>query len=184
MGDAARVGAQKGHADMCRRWSALSFFIAVFVWSNAASAGVYRCRDAAGAVTYSQTPCPAEQHSDRMRGINATARQDKDLCRDARELAMRSFTELREGSEPDEVIDEYGGLNYINPPTLSVINFAAGLRYNTQVTPQRVGSMAFARCREGGFGKLTADDLPGFDEDGAVSKPSSTSPGPEEIDHP
>lgn len=133
---------------------------------NSAQAGVYRCKDAAGKIAYSQLPCPAEQQSDQLRGINATVRQDKDICRDARDLGMRAFTQLRSGSEPDEIIDEFGGLNYINPPTLGVINFAASLRYNTDVTPQRVGSMTFGRCLEGGFGKLSAGDLPNLDAQG------------------
>ena len=149
----------------------LLLLTAALIYQDAAQAAVYRCKDAAGRIAYSQLPCPAEQHSDQMRGINSTVRQDKDLCRDARDLGIHAFTSVRGGSEPAEVIDEFGGLNYINPPTLGVINFAASLRYNTDVTPQRVGSMTFARCIEGGFGKLSAGDLPKLDAEGAVLKP-------------
>lgn len=145
------------------------------ILGNSAQAGVYRCKDAAGKIAYSQMPCPAEQQSDQLRGINSTVRQDKDICRRARELGMHAFTQMRSGSEPGEIIDEFGGLNYINPPTLGVINFAASLRYNTEVTPQRVGSMSFARCLEGGFGKLSAGDLPTFDAKG-VKSPTLTDP--------
>ena len=150
---------------------------------NSAQAGVYRCKDAAGKIAYSQLPCPAEQQSDQLRGINATVRQDKDICRDARDLGMRAFTQLRSGSEPDEIIDEFGGLNYINPPTLGVINFAASLRYNTDVTPQRVGSMTFGRCLEGGFGKLSPGDLPNLDAQGK-GRPGLTDPEPPSDPHP
>lgn len=122
-------------------------------------------------------PCPAEQQSDQLRGINSTVRQDKDICRNARKLGLHAFTRLRSGSEPGEIIDEFGGLNYINPPTLGVINFAASLRYNTEVTPQRVGSMSFARCLEGGFGKLGAEDLPTLDAKG-MKRPVLADPEP------
>lgn len=147
------------------------------IYQDAVQAAVYRCKDAAGKIAYSQTPCPAEQQSDQMRGINSTVRQDKDLCRDARDLGIHAFTSVRSGSEPAAVIDEFGGLNYINPPTLGVINFASSLRYNTDVTPQRVGSMTFARCLEGGFGKLSAGDLPKIDAEG-ITTPGLPDPDP------
>lgn len=162
------------HECQNRRWRLLPSLLlltAALIYQHTAQAAVYRCKDAAGRIAYSQLPCPAEQHSDQMRGINSTVRQDKDLCRDARDLGMHAFTTVQGGSEPAEVIDEFGGLNYINPPTLGVINFAASLRYNADVTPQRVGSMTFARCIEGGFGKLSAGDLPKLDAKGAVLKP-------------
>lgn len=122
-------------------------------------ARAYRCTDAQGKVSYSQSPCPADQQSDRMR-VGGGPRQDRDLCLLARNFAELVFTGLRQGMEPNEVIEEHGGVNYINPPTLSVINFAAGLRYNDQLTPRRVASLAFSRCSEGGFGKLQPGDLP------------------------
>lgn len=168
-------------AHECRngRWRLLPSLLlltAALIYQNTAQAGVYRCKDAAGKIAYSQIPCPPEQQSDQMRGINSTVRQDKDLCRDARDLGMHAFTAVRGGSEPTEVIDEFGGLNYINPPTLGVINFAASLRYNTDVTTQRVGSMTFARCIEGGFGKLSTGDLPKLDAEGAVVRPDLAAP--------
>ncbi|MBU1191018.1 MAG: DUF4124 domain-containing protein [Gammaproteobacteria bacterium] len=155
----------------------LLLLTAALIYQDAVQAAVYRCKDAAGKVAYSQAPCPAEQQSDQMRGINSTVRQDKDLCRDARDLGIHAFTSVRSGSEPAAVIDEFGGLNYINPPTLGVINFASSLRYNTDVTPQRVGSMTFARCLEGGFGKLSAGDLPKVDAEGMM-KPGLSDPEP------
>lgn len=162
----------------------LLLLTAALIYQDAAQAAVYRCKDAAGKIAYSQLPCPAEQQSDQMRGINSTVRQDKDLCRDARDLGMHAFTAVRAGSEPAEVIDEFGGLNYINPPTLGVINFAASLRYNTDVTPQRVGSMTFARCIEGGFGKLSAGDLPKLDAEGVMARPDLAAPEPAGVKKP
>lgn len=133
--------------------------VACLAYSLAAEARVYRCTDATGKVAYSQVPCPNDQHSDQLR-LGTKPRQDKDLCRLARDLGMRSFAQLQQGSEPGTLLDEYGGVDYIQPATLSVINFAASLRYNQDITPQRVGSLTFARCREGGFGQLQPGDLP------------------------
>ena len=178
------VGMRESQTGMWSLLGILALLIMTLVFSDNAQAGVYRCKDANGRIAYSQLPCPAEQQSDQLRGINSTVRQDKDLCRDARELAMHAFAELRTGNDPADLFDEYGGLNYINPPTLAVINFAASLRYNPDVSPQRVGAMAFARCREGGFGKLTAGDIPAFDVNGDIQKPVAESSSPVAPDQP
>lgn len=124
-----------------------------------AEARVYRCTDAAGKISYSQVPCPADVRSDTMR-LGNKERQDKDLCKLARDLAIKSYEDMRAGSDSSAIMDQYGGVDYISPATLSVINFAAGFRYNDDLDAQRVGAMAFARCREGGFGQLSQGDLP------------------------
>ena len=127
---------------------------------GAAEARVFRCVAGDGKVTYSQSPCPADQESDQMRGLGTARQEDSGLCGLARELAAAVFLEMAEGVEPSAVIDRYGGLNHVNAPTLGVINFAASLRYNDELSPRRVGALTFSRCREGGFGKLQSGDLP------------------------
>ncbi|MBI5040331.1 MAG: DUF4124 domain-containing protein [Gammaproteobacteria bacterium] len=160
------------------------------LFAEGAQARVFRCTDADGKVSYSQTPCPAAQQAAEMRGMNSGKQQDRDLCRDARELAIAAFGEMGRGLEPAEVIDQYGGIDYINAAALGVINFAASLRYNTSLTPQRVGSLTFSRCRSGGFGELQPGDLP-ISEDSAPAQPvptesqpgtSAAAPAPDEVD--
>lgn len=130
-------------------------------------ARVYRCTDAAGQVSYSQTPCKASQQSAQMRGLEEGSKQDRDLCRTARDLGMLAFEDMSKGIEPDAVMDQYGGVNYISHAALGVINFVASLRYNQNLTAQRVGSLTFARCREGGFGTLSEGDFPELEPDAA-----------------
>ena len=133
------------------------------VFSDAVHARVFRCTDADGKVSYSQIPCPAAQQADEMHGMDAGKQQDRELCSDARDLATQAFGDMGRGVEPGEVIDQYGGIDYINAATLAVINFAASLRYNSSITPQRAGSLTFSRCLSGGFGELHSGDLPAFD---------------------
>lgn len=128
-------------------------------------ARVFRCVDGNGDVAYSQSPCPADQQSDQMRGLSRARHQDSGLCGQARQLAATVFLEMADGAEPAAVIDRYGGLNHVNAPTLGVINFAASLRYNDELSPQRVGALTFSRCREGGFGKLQPGDLPAIEDE-------------------
>ena len=132
---------------------------------GAAEARVFRCVDSDGHVTYSQSPCPADQQSDQMRGLSGARHEDGSLCGLARKLAATAFLDMADGVEPSAVIDQYGGLNHVNAPTLGVINFAASLRYNDELSPQRVGALTFSRCREGGFGKLQPGDLPPLEKE-------------------
>lgn len=132
---------------------------------DAAQARVFRCTDADGKVGYSQVPCPAEQQADQMRGIGGGKQQDRSLCGDARDLAAQAFGDMGSRVEPSEVIEQYGGINYINAATLGVINFAASLRFNTDITPQRAGALAFSRCLGGGFGELHPGDLPKIEQE-------------------
>ena len=132
---------------------------------GAAEARVFRCVADDGKVTYSQSPCPADQQSDQMRGLGAARHPDSSLCGLARELAATVFLEMADGVEPSAVIDRYGGPNHVNAPTLGVINFAASLRYNDELSPQRVGALSFLRCREGGSGRLQSGDLPSTEKE-------------------
>ncbi|MBI5460736.1 MAG: DUF4124 domain-containing protein [Gammaproteobacteria bacterium] len=145
-------------------------------------ARAYRCTDAAGQVSYSQVPCTASQQGAQMRGVEEGQKQDRDLCRTARDLAMSAFEDMSNGIEPDAVMDQYGGVNYISHAALGVINFVASLRYNQDLTAQRVGSLTFARCREGGFGTLSEGDFPEIEPDAAPPQEGQPSPqmGPDE----
>lgn len=143
---------------------------------DAAQARVFRCTDADGKVGYSQSPCPAEQQADQMRGIGGGKQQDRSLCGDARDLAAQAFGDMSSRMEPSEVIDQHGGINYINAATLGVINFAASLRFNTDITPQRAGALAFSRCLGGGFGELHPGDLPKIEAEQPVQSDVSAKP--------
>ncbi len=127
-----------------------------------AAAAVYRCQDGNGHVSYSRTPCPPDQQARTLHGMDARPQSAgaAAACDAARAFASGAFEELRAGVEIPEQIDALGGVNYISPPLLNLLNFVNQYRYNERISAHAVGRLARAKCRNGGFGALSATDFP------------------------
>lgn len=136
----------------------------LFLALQAASAvaAVYRCQDGDGRVSYSQTPCPRDQQERTLHGMDARSQSAEAAaaCKAARAFASGAFEELRAGLEIPDQIEALGGVNYISPPLLNVLNFVNQYRYNERISAHAVGRLAQAKCRNGGFGTLSAADFP------------------------
>lgn len=140
----------------------LVILAAALIVSPAGEARVYKCKDAQGNVSYSQTGCPSDQAQKKMHvpgGSGADAETCGFVGRAARDLMRR----LRGGKASDEIIASHGGPNGINPRYLSVLTYVNGFRHHEDISLTRVGQLASAKCRGGGFGRITLNDLPGVD---------------------
>lgn len=132
----------------------------LLVGSSPTFARAYRCTDADGNTSYSQIPCTAGQTGDRVHGISSGKIVDREVCVHVRRFASESFDKLKDGMEPSALIGQYGGPGYINKVTLNVINFASGFRYNKNVSALKVGTIAYNKCTNRGFGNLQTSELP------------------------
>ena len=140
---------------------AMLFGFVLFVCATPSNAGAYRCTDAGGNVSYSQTPCASGQTGARMRGVGGTATVgDGEACALVRSFAVESFGRIQRGAAPTTLVNDYGGPGYINTITLNVINFVSGFRFNEDVAASKVGGLAYNKCKSGGFGKIQTSDLP------------------------
>jgi len=133
---------------------------ALLINSSPCEARVYRCTNASGNISYSQTPCPAGQTGAKMRGIGTTKVVDREACSLVRSFATESFNKLRGGTESSQLIDKYGGPSYIDTLTLNVINFVSGYRLSEDISAMKVSGLAYNKCVNGGFGKLQRDNMP------------------------
>lgn len=140
--------------------AAMLLGITLLIDSSPCTARAYRCTDANNNISYSQTPCPAGHKSATMHGVGKTRMVDREACTSVRKFAGKSFGKLSGGTEPSLLIDKYGGPSYIDHLTLNVINFVSGFRLSGNITAMKVGTMAFNKCLNGGFGKLQAKTLP------------------------
>jgi len=139
---------------------AMLFGFALLVDTSPCTARAYRCTDAGGNVSYSQSPCAASQTGARVYGVGTTTVRDREACTLVRSFATESFGKLQRGTEPSTLISKYGGPGYIDPITLNVINFVSGFRFSTEVPASKVGGLAYNKCKSGGFGKIQTSDLP------------------------
>ena len=133
--------------------------VVAFMLSTHAMARVYKCKDAEGNITYSQTPCAASSeqkqlsHSSNSKGVDAAT------CRMVGQAAHEVFSDVKAGKDAQVIINSYGGLNGINPRMLNLVNYVGSFRAHGNISRERVAQLSVTKCRSGGFGSITVDDL-------------------------
>lgn len=137
--------------------SLLLLVTAVF-FTTEAHADIYKCRDADGNTMYSQTPC-RKQKSEKI-GNSTSEKPEATDCSFAGRFAMTTVRHMRAGSRSDEVFNRYGGLDSLSKGSIGVINYVYSFRTNDDVTEERIGGLAQAKCRAGSFGKVGCEVLP------------------------
>jgi hypothetical protein len=121
-------------------------------------ADIYKCKDANGNVMYSQTPCK-KQKSEKI-GNAAPEKPEATDCSFAGRFAVTTTRYMRAGSRSDEIFNRYGGLDALSKASIGVINYVYSFRTNTDVTEERIGGLAQAKCRAGSFGQVSCEVLP------------------------
>lgn len=120
-------------------------------------AQVYKCKEADGTLTYSQTPCSKEKPVI----VQATESNDNSVdCSYADKFAVSTARMMRSGLASDEVFNRYGGLDALSRGSIGVINYVYSFRTNIDVTPERIAGLTQAKCKARGFGDVSCDDLP------------------------
>ena len=142
------------------RFSPALICVVLLVASHPVTARVYRCTGPDGNVSYLQVPCPAGQTGNKMHGIGSKTAIDRDVCALVRDFAVKNSDAIRQGSAPSRLIDKYGGPGYINSLSLNVINFVSGFQHMPEVAAIKIGTLAFNKCTNGGFGQLESNTLP------------------------
>ncbi len=135
--------------------------VSAFILTSPVYAKVYKCKDASGAISYSQVPCD-KGSSQKTLSTPATSRTsvDTDTCEIVAEVSSRLYASMRRGSSAEQLIQRHGGLSGINPKLLSLINYISGFRHHPDLSSARLGELAAGKCRNGGFGTIQAADLP------------------------
>ena len=121
-------------------------------------ADIYKCKDASGNIMYSQTPCK-KQKSEKI-GSTASKKPETTDCSFARRFAVTTARYMRAGSRSDEIFNRYGGLDALSKGSIGVINYVYSFRTKTDVTEDRIGGLAQAKCRAGSFGEVSCEVLP------------------------
>lgn len=130
-----------------------------FLLSTAASARVYKCKDAEGNITYSQTTCAASSEQKQLSRSSGTKGVDASTCRMVGKAAREVFSDIKGGKDTQAVFNSYGGLSGINPQMLNLINYVGSFRAHDNISGERVSQLSVSKCRGGGFGPITVDDL-------------------------
>ena len=123
-----------------------------------ARADIYKCKDADGNLMYSQTPCK-KQESQKV-GNSASRNTETTDCSFAGRFAITTARYMLTGSRSDEIFNRYGGLGSLSKGSIGVINYVYSFRTNADVTEERIGGLAQAKCRARSFGDISCEALP------------------------
>ncbi|MBX2869698.1 MAG: DUF4124 domain-containing protein [Acidiferrobacterales bacterium] len=129
------------------------------VASSMSNAGVFKCVDGDGSVTYSQSACEPEQETSKILQISSESKTRQD-CRVATKFAFKVATEMKQGKRSDELFRDYGGIDSLNPSTVALINYVYSHDKNDSISVSRVTSLTSTRCEVGSFGISDCDTLP------------------------
>jgi len=136
-----------------------SVWIVILALSSHAVARVYKCKDADGNITYSQTTCAADSEQKQLSSTVKTTPVDAATCRMVGQAAHEVFSSVKRAKDTQSVLQTYGGLNSVNPSMLNLINYVSSFRSHGKISGVRVGQLSESKCRSGGFGAITVDDL-------------------------
>ena len=136
----------------------LLLLLSAVLFTAEVHADIYKCKDADGNIMYSQTPCK-KQKSEKI-GNTTSEKHEATDCSFVGRFAITTARHMRAGSRSDEVFNRYGGLDSLSKGSIGVINYVYSFRTNDDVTEERIGGLAQAKCRAGSFGEVSCEVLP------------------------
>lgn len=140
-------------------FAACSICVALLLGSVAAAADIYRCVDADGSPSFSQTPCPkpAPVRAD-VQGTSANV--DAADCEHAHRFAFSAARLMQAGTRSDELLNRYGGRDSLSPGSINIINHVYGYRTSDGTSAERIAVLTQARCQAGSLGDVSCKRLP------------------------
>lgn len=127
--------------------------------ANGANAGIFKCVDASGGITYSQHECKAEQKTAKVMSRSGHAGSATD-CTVAMPFLKKTIFDMQDGWTSSDVFKAYGGLSKLPKPSLGMINYIYTFKGNQEISPDKIFSLAKTKCEAGSFGAITCGLLP------------------------
>lgn len=131
----------------------------LFYMPATVQAGIYKCIDANGATTYSQTACPVQEQTANVITTYTSSVAPQD-CRIAWNFTQQTTKQMKRGMSSGSMFDQYGGIDSISGTTIAIINYIYTYKQDPQVSIDRITSLTTARCKAGSFGKMSCDRFP------------------------
>lgn len=129
----------------------------VLLVAASASADVYRCTDASGSVTFSQTPCAGG--AERV-NLDATKSKAATECRYAEHFSRAIGSLMRKGVEKDDALKEFGGADDFSRGALRLVNYVYQYRSTRSMSVDRIVTLTSTQCETGTLGDVSCEALP------------------------
>lgn len=129
-------------------------------YSFDAQAAIYKCVDADGGITYSQTPCKTDPKTVQAVTLQSGSAAEAVDCRFANRFAYETARSMKNGASSSEIFNRYGGLDSLSKGTINLINYVYSHRSNEGVSAQRIAGLTEAKCQARSLGDVACEDLP------------------------
>ena len=125
-----------------------------------AAADIYKCKEADGSLTYSQTPCPDNDTTVLVTESGTERIIEQRDCRYAHQFAVSTARSMRDGAASTDVFDHYGGVDSLSNGSIGIINYVYIYRTKSSVSIERIASLVETQCESGTMPQVTCTDLP------------------------
>lgn len=132
------------------------FLLAVFA---DADAGVYKCVDADGSITYAQTPCP-DQVTTTVRTDSSNRSGEPLDCEVAGRFALSVARSMKNGSASSDTYMKYGGVDAMSKAAVNIISYVHSFQHSPDISADRIAALSGNRCQARAFGTVNCEALP------------------------
>lgn len=134
------------------------FIAACLAFQSSTGYALNRCVQEDGVVTYSDKECvtvaPGSQ-AKRIHLVKKRSQADANSCVAVRELAEEVTKMMIKGMPSSDVYTSMGGIDYVDPASVNIVSYVYEYQNKiSEINPVKMGSHAFARCRNGAFGEF------------------------------
>lgn len=116
-------------------------------------AGLHKCQDEKGKVTYSDRACKTDSAEKVVAGPNASQGTGPGpaVCESVRTLAGKIFNAMQAGVDPSDAIGALGGVGMVQHDVLQVLNYVYSFRGLTRLSKPQTMALTYEKCMAGGF---------------------------------
>lgn len=124
-----------------------------------AGAGVYKCIDADGSITYAQTPCP-DQVTTTVQTASSNRGGEPLDCEHANRFALSVARSMKNGSASSDTYMKYGGVDAMSKAAVNIVSYVHSFQHSNDISADRIAALSGNRCQARAFGAVSCESLP------------------------
>ena len=121
-------------------------------------ADVYRCVDADGATTYSQTPCSTS--AEKVAVASTAVSTGTADCAFAEKFIRATSRLMRQRVDKDRLFEQFGGPDAFDNGATKIVHYVYQYQDTQSMSHDRIAELAVAQCKTGTFGDVNCESLP------------------------
>ena len=123
------------------------------------SAQVFKCKEADGTLTYSQTPC-SEDPEPEVAAPSPEEPVEQPDCTHARTFAFEAARSMQSGISSAELFQAFGGVDSLSRGAIGIVNYVYSFRTTEQVSAERIAGLTEIKCQAQALGDVSCETLP------------------------